>query len=54
MKYLIKALLIVLAILFLLKIVIHIFDKGHEINYSIGNFNIKEKLTVNKGNKYYF
>ena len=54
MKYLIKALLIVLAILFLLKIVIHIFDKGHEINYSIGNFNIKEKLTVNKGNNYYF
>ena len=54
MKYLIKTLLILLILLFSLKLVIHIFDKGHESSYSIGNFNVKEKLTVNKNNNYYF
>ena len=57
MKYLFKTLLILLAILFSLKLVIHIFDKGHDVSYSVGNFSIKENLKVNSLNKtdnYYF
>lgn len=54
MKYLINTLLILLILLFSLKLVIHIFDKGHETKYSIGNFNVKEKLTVKNNNNYYF
>ena len=35
----------------------HIFDKGHNISYSVGNFTVKEKLKVNGFNNtdaYYF
>jgi len=54
MKYLLKVLLVLLVILFVLKLVIHIFDKGHKLDYSIGNFNVNETLTVDKIDNYYF
>lgn len=54
MKYLLKVLMILLVILLALKLVIHIFDKGHDIDYSIGNFSVKETLTVSKPDNYYF
>ncbi|MEI3507583.1 MAG: hypothetical protein V8R01_00310 [Bacilli bacterium] len=57
MKYLLKTLLILLVLLFSLKLVIHIFDKGHHADYSIGNFSIDETLKVdslNKTDNYYF
>ena len=53
MKYLIKNLLIFLLVFIGLKQVIFMFDKGHNINYNIGNFNIKEIYTSNDNN-YYF
>ena len=53
MKYLIKNLLIFLLIFIGLKQVIFMFDKGHNINYNIGNFNIKEIYSSNDNN-YYF
>ena len=54
MKYLFKILIILLAIFFGLKMLIHIFDNGHKIKYSIGNFSIKEILKVRNNNNYYF
>lgn len=57
MKYLLKTLLILLVLLFSLKLVIHIFDKGHHADYSIGNFSIDETLKVDsldKTDNYYF
>ena len=54
MKYLLKVLLILLVVLFALKLVIHIFDKGHKLDYAIGNFNVNETLTVDKIDNYYF
>ena len=53
MKYLIKSLIIILLIYIGLKQVIFTFDKGHIVNYNIGNFNIKETYT-SKDNNYYF
>ena len=53
MKYLIKNLLIFLLVFIGLKQVIFMFDKGHNINYNIGNYNIKEIYTSNDNN-YYF
>lgn len=57
MKYLLKVLAVLLVLLFSLKLVIHLFDKGHDINYSIGNFSVSETLKVNsmdKKDNYYF
>ena len=57
MKYLLKVLIIALVILFCLKLIIHLFDKGHEVSYTVQNFNIKETLKVdslNKTDNYYF
>ena len=53
MKYLIKNLIIFLLIYLGLKYIIFIFDKGHVVNYNIGNFNIKETYSA-KDNSYYF
>ena len=53
MKYLIKSLIIILIIYIGLKQVIFTFDKGHIVNYNIGNFNIKETYSSND-NGYYF
>lgn len=53
MKYLIKNLIIFLLIFIGLKQVIYTFDKGHTINYNVGNFNIKETYS-SKDNNYYF
>ena len=53
MKYLIKNLIIFLLVFIGLKQVIFMFDKGHTVNYNIGNFNIKETYT-SKNNNYYF
>lgn len=53
MKYLIKNLIIFLLIFIGLKQVLFIFDKGHTVNYNIGNFNIKETYS-SKENNYYF
>ena len=38
MKFLLKTLGILLAIFILLKLLFYIFDSGHEISYSVGNF----------------
>lgn len=54
MKYLLKVLLILLIILFGLKLLIHVFDKGHTVDYSIYNFNVTETLKVDKTDNYYF
>ena len=54
MKYLLKVLVILIAILFGLKLLIHIFDNGHKTEYTMGNFNIKETLKVKQNNNYYF
>lgn len=53
MKYLIKNLIIFLLVFIGLKQIIFSFDKGHTVNYNIGNFNIKETYT-SKDNNYYF
>ena len=53
MKYLIKNLIIFLLVYLGLKYIIFIFDKGHVVNYNIGNFNIKETYSSND-NGYYF
>lgn len=53
MKYLIKNLIIFLLVYLGLKYIIFIFDKGHVVNYNIGNFNIKETY-LSKDNSYYF
>lgn len=57
MKYLFKTLIILLVILFGLKFFIHLFDKGHEVSYSSGNFKVKEILKTNSlygEDDYYF
>lgn len=54
MKYLFKVLIILLAIFFGLKMLIHVFDGGHKVKYAIGNFNIMEMLKVRDNNNYYF
>ena len=53
MKYLIKNLIIFLLVYLGLKYTIFILDKGHTVNYNIGNFNIKETYS-SKDNNYYF
>ena len=53
MKYLIKNLIIFLLVYIGLKHTIFISDKGHVVNYNIGNFNIKETYSA-KDNNYYF
>ncbi len=54
MKYLLKVLTILLIIFFSLKIIIHVVDKGHNVEYTIGNFDIQEELKVGKTDNYYF
>lgn len=57
MKFLFKTLGILLAILLLLKIVIYLFDSGHKVSYSVGNFKIKENMKTNSlfgFDNYYF
>lgn len=57
MKYLFKTLIILLVVLFGLKFFIHLFDRGHEVSYSSGNFEIKEVLKTNSlydKDDYYF
>ena len=44
MKYLLKVLIILLALFLSLKLVMHIFDKGHKVTYSVGNFKVSENL----------
>ena len=44
MKYLLKVLIILLVIFGLLKLVIHLFNDGHKISYSVGNFEVDETL----------
>ena len=53
MKYLIKSLIITILVFIGLKQIIFLFDKGHTVNYNIGNFNIKETFS-SKDNNYYF
>ena len=54
MKYLLKTLLISLIILFSLKLIIHVFNKEHQVKYTIGNFDITESFTAGKKHNYYF
>ena len=44
MKFLLKTLGILLAIFILLKLLFYIFDSGHEVSYSVGNFEVDEVL----------
>jgi len=44
MKFLFKTLGILLAILLVLKVIIYLFDHGHVVSYSVGNFKVKEEL----------
>jgi len=57
MKFLFKTFGILLAILLVLKIVIYLFDDGHKVSYSVGNFMVNEELKT-KGlfdmDDYYF
>lgn len=57
MKYLCRLLLILIIILFCLEFIIHFFDSGHSIKYSVRNFKVKEVLTVDgvyDRDNYYF
>lgn len=57
MKYLGKVLLILIIILIGLKLLIHIFDNGHSVKYTVGNFKINENLVVDgiyDKDNYYF
>lgn len=54
MKFLVKVLIILLALFIALKLIIHIFDKGHKKEYTIGNFTITEVLKTDKVDNYYF
>ena len=53
MKYLFKTLIIFLTTFLMLKFLLFLFDSGHNINYTTGNFKVNEQLTV-KNNEYYF
>ena len=53
MKFLCKYLVIFLAVFIILKTALFILNDGHEINYNIGNYDIKEIYTA-KDNNYYF
>lgn len=44
MKFLFKTLVILLTILIVLKLVIYLFDDGHKVSYSVGNFKVSEEL----------
>ncbi len=57
MKFLFRTLGILLAILIVLKLVIFLFDNGHKVSYSVGNFKIEEELKTNSlygTDDYYF
>lgn len=53
MKYLVKKMIIFLLIFVLLKQIMFTFYQKHNINYNIGNFNIRE-IFESKNNNYYF
>ena len=53
MKYLIKKLIIFFLIYIGLNQIIFTLDRGHEVNYNIGNFSIKESYS-SMDNRYYF
>lgn len=52
MKYLFKTLIVVIIIYIISRGILFVFYRGHNINYNIGNFLVKEKFTAN--DKYYF
>lgn len=54
MKYLLKTLVIFIIIFLVLKLVLYLFDEGHTVSYSIGNFTISEELNTKDNNNYYF
>lgn len=54
MKFLLKSLITFLILYTVLKFTIFFFNKGHTVNYNIGNFNIKEILNTKENNNYYF
>ena len=53
MKFLLKYLIVFLIVFLGLKSILYTFDKGHTVNYNIGNFSIKEIYTT-KDDNYYF
>lgn len=53
MKYLYKKLVIFTLVYFILSFVLYMFDNGHNVMYSIGNYDIEESLNA-KNNEYYF
>lgn len=54
MKFLLRTLTALIIIYFTLKFALYFLNKGHDISYNIGNFNIKETLKVKDNNNYYF
>lgn len=54
MKYLFKTLIILIITFFSLKFILFIFDSGHEVNYNVGNFKVKETLNTKENPNYYF
>ncbi len=57
MKYLLKTLSILIAVLLALKLGQYLLDDGHKLKYSVGNFKVDETLKVkslNKTDNYYF
>lgn len=57
MKFLFKTLGILIIVFILLKVLFYVFDSGHEVSYSVGNFKIDEVLKTNSlygEDDYYF
>lgn len=57
MKFLFKTLGILLVILLALKVIIYLFDDGHKVSYSVGNFKVTEELKTDSlfgTDDYYF
>lgn len=53
MKYLFKQLIFVVIAFLILKSIFYILDNNHEIEYNIGNFDVKEKFEI-KGGKHIY
>lgn len=53
MKYLFKQLIFVVIAFLILKSIFYILDNNHEIEYNIGNFDVKEKFEIKDGKHIY-
>lgn len=53
MKYLFKSLIFVIVLFLTLKTIVYILDNEHEIEYNIGNFDVKEHFKLENGKHIY-